>query len=61
MLATSVLLSQIRPMGRRGGEKRRGREVGAMDRRVDLGVRGTREVQDAAVADPETAIYLEIL
>ncbi|XP_075322878.1 sialic acid-binding Ig-like lectin 5 [Odontesthes bonariensis] len=56
-----VHTKQIRPMGRRGGEKRRGREVGGMDRRVDLGVRGTREVQGAAVADPETAIYLEIL
>ncbi|XP_072249341.1 sialic acid-binding Ig-like lectin 14 [Leuresthes tenuis] len=56
-----VHTKQIRPMGRRGGEKRRGREVGGMDRRVDLGVRGTREGQDAAVADPETAIYLEIL
>ncbi|XP_031709263.1 sialoadhesin isoform X1 [Anarrhichthys ocellatus] len=52
---------QIRPMGRRGGERRRGGEDGEIDRRVGLGVRGTREVQSTAVADAETAIYLEIL
>ncbi|XP_018555475.1 B-cell receptor CD22 [Lates calcarifer] len=53
--------NQIRPMGRRGGERRRGGEGAGIDRRAALGVRGTREVQSAAVADAETAIYLEIL
>lgn len=48
-------------MGRRGGERRRGGEGAGIDRRAALGVRGTREVQSAAVADAETAIYLEIL
>lgn len=48
-------------MGRRGGERRRGGESGGVDRRVGLGVRGTREVQSAAAGDAETAIYLEIL
>ncbi|XP_070822952.1 sialoadhesin [Chaetodon trifascialis] len=56
-----VHTKQIRPMGRRGGERRRGGEGGGTDRRVGLGVRGTREVQGAAVADADTAIYLEIL
>lgn len=49
-------LFQIRPMGRRGGERRR--EGAGADRRA-LGVRGTREVQ--GTADADTAIYLEIL
>ncbi|XP_059195066.1 sialoadhesin [Centropristis striata] len=52
-----VHTKQIRPMGRRGGERRRGGEGGGMERRV----RGLREVQGPGVADPETAIYLEIL
>lgn len=56
-----VHTKQIRPMGRRGGERRRGGEGGGRDRRVGLGVRGTTEVQGTAVADAETAIYLEIL
>ncbi|KAG7216824.1 hypothetical protein INR49_001478 [Caranx melampygus] len=38
-----VHTNQIRPMGRRGGERRRGEGAG-IDRRA-LGVRGTREVQ----------------
>ncbi|XP_042280483.1 sialic acid-binding Ig-like lectin 5 [Thunnus albacares] len=61
-----VRTKQIRPMGRRGGERRvgerrRGGEVGRIDRRGALGVRGTREVQGTSAADAETAIYLEIL
>ncbi|KAL7393295.1 hypothetical protein ABVT39_009149 [Epinephelus coioides] len=56
-----VHTKQMRPMARRGGERRRGGEVGGTDRRVGLGVRGTREVQGTAAADAETAIYLEIL
>ncbi|XP_062255430.1 B-cell receptor CD22 [Platichthys flesus] len=54
--------NQIRPIGRRGGERRRGGGGGAgagVDRRVALGVRGTGGVQ--SVAEAETAIYLEIL
>ncbi|XP_022061213.2 sialoadhesin [Acanthochromis polyacanthus] len=54
-----VHTKQIRPMGRRGGERRRGGEGGGTDRRAGLGVRGVREVQGAT--DAETAIYLEIL
>lgn len=45
-----VHTKQIRPIGRRGGERRRGGE-GCIDRRGE----------SAAVADAETAIYLEIL
>ncbi|XP_041844301.1 B-cell receptor CD22 [Melanotaenia boesemani] len=56
-----VHTEQIRPMARRGGERRRGGEVGGMNRRAGVGVRGTREVQVSDAADPETAIYLEIL
>ncbi|XP_034409925.1 sialoadhesin isoform X2 [Cyclopterus lumpus] len=56
-----VHTKQIRPMGRRGGERRRGGEDGGIDRRAGFGVRGTREVQSTALADAETAIYLEIL
>ncbi|XP_040900848.1 sialoadhesin isoform X2 [Toxotes jaculatrix] len=56
-----VHTNQIRPIGRRGGERRRGGEGVGQDRRAALGVRGTREVQGTAVADAETAIYLEIL
>nr|XP_020445831.1 uncharacterized protein LOC109954678 isoform X3 [Monopterus albus] len=52
---------QIRPMGRRGGERRRRGEGGGIDRQASLGSRGTREVQSTAAADAETAIYLEIL
>ncbi|XP_070690992.1 sialoadhesin-like [Pempheris klunzingeri] len=51
-----VHTKQIHPMARRGGERRRGGEGGGINR-----VRGTREVQSAAAADAETAIYLEIL
>lgn len=55
-------------MGRRGGERRRrrrrtrrgGGDVG-VDRIGGLGVREIREPVDSAVADAETAIYLEIL
>ncbi|XP_039973651.1 sialoadhesin isoform X2 [Xiphias gladius] len=53
--------NQIRPMGRRGGERRRGGQGAGIDRRAAFGVRGTREVQSSAVAEAETAIYLEIL
>ncbi|XP_029307376.1 B-cell receptor CD22 isoform X2 [Cottoperca gobio] len=57
-----VHTKQIHPIGRRGGERRRrGGEGGGMDRRAGVGVRATREVQSSAVADAETAIYLEIL
>ncbi|XP_031169946.1 B-cell receptor CD22 isoform X1 [Sander lucioperca] len=57
-----VHTKQIRPIGRRGGERRRrDGEGGGIDRRAGLGVRGTREVQSTAVGDAETAIYLEIL
>ncbi|XP_071324513.1 kin of IRRE-like protein 2 isoform X2 [Trachinotus anak] len=56
-----VHTNQICPMGRRGGERRRRGEGAGLDRRAALGVRGTREVQGTAVADAETAIYLEIL
>lgn len=61
-----LCLFQIRPMGRRGGERRVGErrragEGGGIDRRGGLGVRSTREVQGTAVADAETAIYVEIL
>ncbi|XP_026172660.1 B-cell receptor CD22 [Mastacembelus armatus] len=56
-----VRTNQIRPMGRRGGERRRGKDGGGIDRRADLGVRRTREVQSTVAADAETAIYLEIL
>ncbi|XP_029361005.1 B-cell receptor CD22 isoform X2 [Echeneis naucrates] len=52
---------QMRPMARRGGERRRGGETAGTDTRAASGVRGTREVQGNAVADAETAIYLEIL
>lgn len=54
-------------MGRRGGERRRrqrrrrGEGSVGVNRPVGLGVRDTREVQGRAVADAETAIYLEIL
>lgn len=52
---------QIRPVGRRGGERRRGGGDGGINQRAGQEVRGPREVQDAAVADAETGIYLEIL
>lgn len=55
-------------MGRRGAERRRRRHTRkrgegsvGVHRPVGLGVRDTREVQDRAVADAETSIYLEIL
>ncbi|XP_074539583.1 sialoadhesin [Halichoeres trimaculatus] len=56
-----VHTKQMRQIARRGGERRRGGEVGGIDRRATVGVRGTREVQATAMADAETAIYLEIL
>ncbi|CAJ1062787.1 sialoadhesin-like [Xyrichtys novacula] len=56
-----VHTKQMRPIARRGGERRRGGEGGGIERRAGLGVRDTREVQGAAAADAETAIYLEIL
>jgi len=46
-------------MGRRGGERRRGGEDGGIDRRA--GFRGTTAVQSTALADADTAIYVEIL
>lgn len=51
----------MRPIARRGGERRRWGEIGGIERRAGVGVRGTREVQATSVADAETAIYLEIL
>ncbi|XP_030012845.1 sialic acid-binding Ig-like lectin 5 isoform X2 [Sphaeramia orbicularis] len=56
-----VRTKQIRPMARRGGERRRGAEHGGVDRRVGSGLRGGVEGQSSAVADADTAIYLEIL
>ncbi|XP_020508205.3 sialic acid-binding Ig-like lectin 5 [Labrus bergylta] len=56
-----VHTKQMRPMARRGGERRRAGEVGGLERQAGLGVRGLREVQGTTVADAETAIYLEIL
>ncbi|XP_056300677.1 sialic acid-binding Ig-like lectin 5 [Pseudoliparis swirei] len=56
-----VRTKQIRPMGRRGGERRRGGEDGGIDRRAGFGVRGTTAVQSTALADADTAIYVEIL
>lgn len=65
-------LFQVCPMGRRGGGRRRrrgrrtrrgggaGGDVG-VDRIGGLGVQEIREEDDRAVADAETAIYLEIL
>ncbi|XP_028985825.1 B-cell receptor CD22 [Betta splendens] len=50
--------SQIRPIGRRGGERKRRGEGGGGRA---LGVRGIREVQSPAGADAETGIYLEVL
>ncbi|XP_015228363.1 PREDICTED: B-cell receptor CD22-like [Cyprinodon variegatus] len=55
-----VHTKQTRPMGRRGGERRRGREAGGRDR-GGVGLRGSRDLQSASLADPETAIYVEIL
>ncbi|XP_034553968.1 sialoadhesin isoform X2 [Notolabrus celidotus] len=52
---------QMHPIARRGGERRRGGEVGVIERRAGVGFRGTREVQGTAVTDAESAIYLEIL
>ncbi|KAK2844918.1 hypothetical protein Q5P01_011577 [Channa striata] len=50
-----VRTNQIHPIGRRGGEKRRR----GGNRHIALGV--TERMQSAAVADAETAIYLEVL
>ncbi|KAI9999937.1 hypothetical protein NQD34_011780 [Periophthalmus magnuspinnatus] len=50
---------QLRPMGRRGGERRRGAERGVRERQTNVQTR--RTVQTTAVADADTAIYLEIL
>ncbi|XP_077453811.1 sialoadhesin isoform X2 [Stigmatopora argus] len=47
---------QVRPMGRRGGERRRGGPPGAPEIRVP-----PREVREAPAADLESAIYLEVL
>lgn len=53
---------QVRPMGRRVGERRRRGQGGGADRRGGLGIERSREVQSAAASgDAETAIYLEIL
>uniref|UniRef100_A0A8C6S5K3 Ig-like domain-containing protein n=1 Tax=Neogobius melanostomus TaxID=47308 RepID=A0A8C6S5K3_9GOBI len=54
-----VRTKQTRPMGRRGGERRRVAERGARER--DGESRPTRGVQTTAVADADTAIYVEIL
>ncbi|XP_077431013.1 myelin-associated glycoprotein isoform X2 [Vanacampus margaritifer] len=51
-----VRTKQVRRMGRRGGERRRGGPRGGVDTQVT-----TREVQGATAADPESAIYLEVL
>ncbi|XP_026228107.1 sialic acid-binding Ig-like lectin 14 [Anabas testudineus] len=56
-----VHTDQLRPISRRGGGRRRRGEGGGLDRQAGLGVRGMREVQRTAVAEAETAIYLEIL
>nr|XP_046254929.1 B-cell receptor CD22 isoform X2 [Scatophagus argus] len=56
-----VHTKQIRPIGRRGGERRRGGEGGGIDRQVGLGLRDSSAVQSGAAGDAETAIYLEIL
>ncbi|XP_012708106.3 B-cell receptor CD22 isoform X1 [Fundulus heteroclitus] len=56
-----VHTKQIRPIGRRGCEKRRGREFGGRDRGAGVERRPTREIIDTSSADPETAIYVEIL
>ncbi|XP_057691380.1 sialoadhesin isoform X1 [Corythoichthys intestinalis] len=47
---------QARRMGRRGGERRRGGPPGAVDTHIP-----PREERGAPAADPESAIYLEIL
>nr|XP_057940043.1 sialic acid-binding Ig-like lectin 14 [Doryrhamphus excisus] len=51
-----VHTTQVRPMGRRGGERRRGGRGGRVH-----AAETNREVQSAATADPESAIYLEVL
>ncbi|XP_061530577.1 sialoadhesin isoform X6 [Phycodurus eques] len=51
-----VRTKQLRPMGRRGGERRRGGPRGGVDTQVT-----TREEQGVTAADPESAIYLEVL
>ncbi|KAM3615302.1 uncharacterized protein V6R79_026244 [Siganus canaliculatus] len=61
-----VRTKQIRPMGRRGGARRRAGEGAGIDRGAGLGIRDTREVPSAAAAaaasgDAETAIYIEII
>ncbi|KAM4600437.1 sialoadhesin [Polymixia lowei] len=60
-----VRAKQTHPIGRRGGERRvgerrRGERRGG-ERQVGLGARPVREIQTAAVAEMETAIYVEIL
>lgn len=65
----NITFVQIHPMGRRGGERRRKRRktrrgggegnVG-VDRASNLGIREIEE-DERAVADADTAIYLEIL
>ncbi|XP_072317097.1 sialic acid-binding Ig-like lectin 5 [Eucyclogobius newberryi] len=54
-----VRTKQIRPMGRRGGERRRGAERGARERQTDL--ESGQTIQTSPAADADTAIYLEIL
>uniref|UniRef100_A0AAZ1X8D8 Ig-like domain-containing protein n=2 Tax=Oreochromis aureus TaxID=47969 RepID=A0AAZ1X8D8_OREAU len=56
-----VRTKQIRPVGRRGGERRRPGPGGGINQQAGQEVRGVREVQGTAVEDAETGIYLEIL
>ncbi|XP_028325668.1 sialoadhesin isoform X2 [Gouania willdenowi] len=51
-----VHTKQMRPMGRRGGERRRGGEGGRKERRV-----GIKDEHYPPGTDADTAIYLEIL
>ncbi|XP_061633120.1 sialoadhesin [Phyllopteryx taeniolatus] len=51
-----VRTKQLRPMGKRGGERRQGGPRGGVDTQVT-----TREEQGVTAADPESAIYLEVL
>lgn len=61
-----VRSKQIHPIGRRGGERRigerrRGGERGGGQRQGGLRAQAIRELQNSAVSEPETGIYLEIL
>ncbi|XP_051921908.1 sialoadhesin-like isoform X1 [Hippocampus zosterae] len=51
-----VRTKQVRPMERRGGERRRGGPRGGVATHVTA-----REVQGATAADPDSAIYVEVL